>query len=121
MNITVTGPRELSPDAADRCETEAFERYLAPFVEGGHTFFVGGAAGVDTLALRWLVAHRAPVTIVVPATVEDQPGEAGGPIRQARQATLAEVVELDHPSFPEPEAHQARNRYMVDRSAFVIG
>jgi hypothetical protein len=121
MNITVTGPRDPPPDTADRCETMAFERYMAPFVEGGHAFFVGGDAGIDALALRWLITHRAPVTIVVPARVENQPGEAGDPIRQAALASLVEVVELRHPSFPDPEAHQARNRYMVDRSDLVIG
>jgi predicted Rossmann fold nucleotide-binding protein DprA/Smf involved in DNA uptake len=119
MRITITGTRDV-PEAAGRCEA-LFERYLAPYATGGHSFFVGGAVGIDTLALDWLIPRRAPVTVVVPATVEDQPPPARDRIRHAQQAGLAEVVELRHPDFPEAEAYHARNRYMVDRSAFVIG
>ncbi len=120
MNITITGTRDLPDAAAERCEI-LFERYLAPFAKGGHEFFVGGGVGFDTLVLEWLVTRRAPVTVVVPATVDDQPVPARGRIRQAEQAYLAEVVELEDPRYPEPEAYQARDRYMVDRSGLVIG
>jgi hypothetical protein len=120
MNITITGPRAIPPAADDRCEV-LFERYMAPFVRDGHEFFVGGAVGIDTLALEWLITRRSPVTVVVPATVEDQPAPAHERIRHAQRAGLARIVELRHPNFPEPDAYHARNRYMVDRSALVIG
>jgi hypothetical protein len=120
MKITITGPRAMPPAAADRCEV-LFERYMAPFVRNGHEFFVGGAVGIDTLALDWLATRQSPVTVVVPATVEDQQAPADERIRHAQRAGLAEVVELRHPSYPKPDAYHARNRYMVDRSALVIG
>lgn len=119
MRITITGTRGV-PEAAGRCEI-LFERYLAPYATRGNGFFVGGAVGIDTLALDWLTARGAPVTVVVPATVDDQPDPARDRIRAAQRARLAEVVELRHPDFPEAEAYHARNRYMVDRSGFVIG
>ncbi len=53
--------------------------------------------------------------------MEDQPPPARDRIRHAQQAGLAEVVELRDPDFPKAEAYHARNRYIVDRSAFVIG
>jgi predicted Rossmann fold nucleotide-binding protein DprA/Smf involved in DNA uptake len=119
MNITITGPRDVPADADDRSQA-LFARYMAPFVGAGHRFHVGGAIGVDTLALDWL-AGRAPVTVVVPATVEDQPGPARDRIRRAERDGLAVVVELRHRAFPKAEAYYARNRYMVDRSELVIG
>jgi hypothetical protein len=99
MKITITGPRAMPPAAADRCEV-LFERYMAPFVREGHEFFVGGAVGIDTLALDWLATRQSPVTVVVPATVEDQQAPADERIRHAQRAGLAEVVELRHPSTP---------------------
>jgi hypothetical protein len=119
MRITITGPPEV-PEAAERWQV-LFEWYVGPFAHSGHDFFVGGGAGIDTLALQWLVMHRAPVTVVVPATVEDQPDEARERIRETERAVLAEVVELRHPEFPDAAAYQARDRYMVDRSSLVIG
>jgi predicted Rossmann fold nucleotide-binding protein DprA/Smf involved in DNA uptake len=118
VRITITGTRDV-PEAAGDCQ--ALFEWMRPYAAAGHGFFVGGAVGIDTLALGWLVSRRAPVTVVVPATVEDQPAAACGRIRQAERAGLAEVVELHHPGFPEAEAFHARNRYMVDRSQFVVG
>ncbi len=120
MNITITGTRNVPAGASDRCEV-LFERCMGPFVRDGHAFFVGGAVGIDTLALDWLVGQQAPVTVVVPATVEDQPGPARDCIRSAQHAGLAAVVELRHRDFPAPDAYHARNRYMVDRSGLAIG
>ena len=119
MRITITGTRDL-PDPPGATEV-LLEEHLGPYAAAGHGFFVGGAMGVDTLALEWLLTRRAPVTVVVPATVEDQPTPARDRIRQAERAGLAEVVELRHPDFPKTEAYHARNRWMADRSELVIG
>ncbi len=119
MDITITGTRDISRDAA--YYEELFEWFLAPFAEDGHAFWVGGAVGIDTVALGWLTVRQAPVTVVVPATVEDQPATASSLIRRVHDAKLAELVELKHPSPPQADAYHARNRYMVDRSEFVIG
>jgi hypothetical protein len=119
MNITITGTGEVRADATERWEL-LLEHYVAPFAKGGHEFFVGAGTGIDTLALQFLVTRRAPVTVVVPAAVDDLPDEARDRIRRAEQAYLAEVVELKDPRFPEPEAYQARDQYMVDRSALLV-
>jgi hypothetical protein len=47
-----------------------FEAYLRPFAGEGPHVYVGGAPGIDTLALGWLVEHTpAALTVVVPCTV----------------------------------------------------
>ncbi len=120
MRITITGTRDIDDAGAEHYQ-ELFDRFLAPFATGGNQFFVGGAVGIDTHALGWLTVHRLPVTVVVPATVDDQPDPAAGLIRKVQRDALGAVVELAHPAFPEAEAYHARNRWMVDRSQFTIG
>jgi hypothetical protein len=119
MRIAITGTRDL-PDPPGATEA-LLEEHPRPYAAAAHGFFVGGAVGVDTHALEWLLTRRAPITVVVPATIEDQPAPARDRIRQAERAGLAEVVELRHPDFPKAEAYHARNRWMVDRSELIIG
>jgi hypothetical protein len=95
-----------------------FAEFLMPFVTGETTVYVGGAKGIDSLALTWLVANTG-VRVVVAA-----PGEVGGQPEEARIAIAAalehsprvEVVELGHPEFPSAAAYHSRNRWMVDRA-----
>jgi hypothetical protein len=119
--ITVSGARVTNLRFA-AANDELFAEYLAPFAAEHTQFYVGGAVGIDSLALRWLVEKsRAIVTVVVPATVADQPDNAQDEILAAsRLGRLSEIVELRHPRFPEAEAYHARNRWMVDHSAFLI-
>ncbi len=120
MRITITGTRDTDDARAGHYQ-KVFDRFLAPFATAGHQFLVGGAVGIDTHALGWLTGHRLPVTVVVPATVEDQPDLAASLIRKVQQDALATVVELRNAAFPEAEAYHARNRWMVDRSQLTIG
>lgn len=95
---------------------------LAPFNAEEMHWFVGGANGMDTYALRWFIKHAVGrVTIVVPWTLDQQPAEAKRYIRAAMGTERFDLVELQHPRFPAPEAYHARNHDMVDRSELVIG
>ncbi|MFE2751126.1 hypothetical protein ACFXGA_03875 [Actinosynnema sp. NPDC059335] len=118
-NITVTGTRSISDEDSDRLEA-LFRDYLLPFA-AAH-FYIGGAAGIDTATLDWLAEHTsAPLTVVVPCTVVDQPQPASSAIERWRAHNrLTEVIELAAPALGT-SAYHARNEYMVDRSEFVIG
>jgi hypothetical protein len=99
-----------------------FGNYLRPFADSDAHFYLGGAAGIDTVALGWLAEHtQASLTVVVPCTVADQPAAASDAIRRWKlKGRLAAVVELRADKLGT-SAYHARNRWMVDRSGFVIG
>lgn len=117
--VTITGARSIE-DAAGLAG--AFDDYLRPFASTGAHFYLGGATGVDTLALRWLAERSsAALSVVVPCTAADQPSDAAEAIAAlSRQSRLDKLVELAAPHLGSA-AYQARNRWMVDRSSLVIG
>ncbi|MFF0737727.1 hypothetical protein ACFYVK_39710 [Streptomyces chartreusis] len=97
-----------------------FAAYLEPWAREGSHFYVGGAVGIDTLALLWLSEHSlARMTVVVPGTVAQQPEQARLAIAGCRDR-ITEIVELGAGELRTP-AYHARNRYMVDRAQLVIG
>jgi hypothetical protein len=119
--VTITGAR--STEHLSRTElTALFELYVLPFAEPDAHFYVGGALGIDTLALDWLAeATTSQVSVVVPRSVRDQPDAAVEAITTWQQVgRLAEVVELKTDELGT-DGYFARNRWMVDRSEFVIG
>src|SRR4051812_47465827 len=79
-----------------------FTEFLAPFVSDNAVVYVGGAKGIDSLALIWLVANTtARVVVAAPGTVRGQPEEAQAAIVAAvERSSQVEVVELCHPEFP---------------------
>ena len=99
-----------------------FETYLRPFAGEGSHIYVGGALGIDTLALSWLAEHTvAALTVAVPCTLADQPEQARQTVlRATRRAQRVSLVELCASQLGT-EAYHARNRWMVDRSDLVIG
>ncbi|WP_028921303.1 hypothetical protein [Pseudonocardia acaciae] len=119
--VTITGSR-----STDRRSPEHFQKlfglYLAPFAHRDSQFYVGGAVGIDTLTLSWLAAYtRSSIAVVVPCTVDAQPQEASHAIKfWDTQRRLTEVVELNAPQLGT-DAYHARNRWMVDRSEFIVG
>lgn len=123
MNITITGPREVD-DIDIRTFGTLFKFFLGSFDKPDVNWFVGGARGVDTIALHWLwlegVGH---VTVVVPHFIGDQPECSWNMIRDVQMYAPERltVVELEHDQFPEPSAFHDRNHYMVDRSNLVVG
>ncbi|MEU6964597.1 hypothetical protein [Streptomyces chrestomyceticus] len=118
-SITVTGTRSTGHHS-DQWYRTTFSAYLAPFAAPRAHFFIGGAKGIDSLALLWLAARsRSAITVVVPMTVAQQPEEARQAIAQCR-SRISEVVELQAPEL-HPAAYHARNRWMVDRSDLTIG
>ena len=83
--IAITGTR--TPGIVDEDLADRFDRYLAPFDGPASTWLLGGAGGIDTLALRWLTEHgEGDLVVAVPVAMADQPGEAGAAIRQAEAA-----------------------------------
>lgn len=121
LTVTVTGSR--STDHRDRADYhEVFRAYLGPFAAPAARFYLGGASGIDTLALDWLAERtKVSITVAVPCTVADQPPDARDSITTVqRNGRLDELVELEQSGLGAP-AYHARNRWMVDRSALVIG
>ncbi|GAA4804900.1 hypothetical protein [Streptomyces ziwulingensis] len=96
-----------------------FGEYLGPFANGAH-FYLGGAKGIDSLALLWLARNtEAGLTVVVPGTVDQQPTRARQAVAQVRDR-VTEVVQLRAPELSTASYH-ARNRWMVDHSTMTIG
>jgi hypothetical protein len=118
--VTITGTRSTGHRPFEEYRY-LFEEYLAPFALDGVQFYLGGAKGIDSLALLWLTREtRVRLTVAVPARLADQPVDARQAVAAAKDADrLDELVELGGP-LATPGYH-ARNRWMVDRSEMVIG
>lgn len=118
--VTITGTRATADVAVD--VEQALQEYVLPFAKAGVHFYLGGAAGIDTMGLRWLAEHTSVgLSVVVPRFVVDQPASATGAVAEWNECgRLAEVVELGAAEL-DTAAYHARNRWMVDRSEFVIG
>lgn len=119
--VTITGSRRT--EHREPAEYGLlFDAYLRPFASGGSHIYVGGAVGIDTLALAWLAEHTpAALTVVVPCTLADQPEQARQTVlRVTRHVQRGSLVELGAPQLGA-EAYHTRNRWMVDRSDLVIG
>ncbi|MBB5157964.1 DNA-protecting protein DprA [Saccharopolyspora phatthalungensis] len=101
---------------------ELFRCYLAPFSSPNAHVYLGGAIGIDTEALVWLAEHtRVALTVAVPCVLADQPEDAVNAVRHWQERKRVKgIVELGAPSLGTV-AYHARNRWMVDRSDFVIG
>ncbi|WHT22551.1 hypothetical protein N8J89_16255 [Crossiella sp. CA-258035] len=119
--VTITGPRAVA-DLPVAELGRRFEAYLGPFAVPGSHFYLGGATGVDTLALDWLAQHTgAALTVAVPCRLVDQPTDARQVVaRWQSRDRLTEVVELRAATLGT-DAYHARNRWMVDRSSLVVG
>lgn len=118
-HVTITGTRSIPSESE---LPGVFDEYLRPFAAPDAHFYLGGAAGIDTAALDWLADRsQASLTVVVPCAVADQPAAAAASIHRWQDAgRLVEVVELGADRLGTA-AYHARNRWMVDRSGFVIG
>jgi hypothetical protein len=119
--VTITGTRSVPAAAGDRLD-ELFRDYLLPFASADLMFYVGGAVGIDSLTLTWLARNtNAALTVVTPCSLKDQPEAAQEAVEACRRAgRLAELVELGGERLGTATYH-ARNRWMVDRSGFVVG
>ncbi|MCT6775357.1 hypothetical protein LXH09_01710 [Streptomyces sp. CS7] len=116
--VTITGTRRTGHKTTAEY-ADLFELYLGPFAQGAH-FYIGGAAGIDSLALLWLADRTAAaITIVAPSTMGRQPVEAQEAVARSR-GRIKEVVELGAAELSAP-AYHARNRWMVDRTSMTIG
>jgi predicted Rossmann fold nucleotide-binding protein DprA/Smf involved in DNA uptake len=118
-SVAITGTRSIG-DAPDDKLTEVFETYLRPFAGSTTHFYVGGASGVDTVALQWLAASEAELTVVVPCRVVDQPAGSADVIGRLRADGRLAVVEMGATLLGRA-AYHARDRWMVDHAGLVIG
>lgn len=119
--VTVTGSRSTHHRKAAEYG-RLFGSYLQPFADRDTHVYIGGAPGIDTLALDWLVERSsAALTVVVPCTLADQPDDARAAVlKTSSRAQRISLVELCAVQLDE-DAYHARNRWMVDRSDLVIG
>ncbi|MDV6011663.1 hypothetical protein [Haloechinothrix sp. LS1_15] len=119
--MTITGTRSTSGvDDADLWEL--FCGYVQPFTADGVMFYLGGAVGIDTIALHWLAENsNVAITVVVPCAVVHQPSAAADAIASWNEGgRVSAVVELGAQQL-DTAAYHARNRWMVDRIELVIG
>ncbi|MGW0905071.1 hypothetical protein [Streptomyces sp. NPDC002853] len=116
--VAITGTRTTSHRGLDEYAS-LFASYLGPFSDDAH-FYIGGAKGIDSLALLWLAGNTsAQITIVVPGRLDQQPAEARQAIARS-QDRVKDIIELKAVELRSPAYHE-RNRYMVDRSSMVAG
>jgi hypothetical protein len=123
LRVAVTGTRAV-PEPAPATVRTTLADHLEPYCAPDTTWLLGGAAGIDTLALTWLAERpdRGRIVVAVPVTVIAQPVVAGEAIRAARRARrLAKLVELNHPEGLGTAAYAARNRWLVERADLVVG
>ncbi|MEI5034195.1 hypothetical protein RB201_20125 [Streptomyces sp. S1A(2023)] len=81
--VTITGTRETGHKSLAEY-ADLFEQYLEPFVPAAH-FYLGGAVGIDSLALLWLADRTtAAITVVAPGTLSQQPAEAREAVARTR-------------------------------------
>lgn len=120
QTVTITGTRSTGHRAVDDYRA-MFDEYVRPFARPGIRFHLGGASGIDSLALLWLAEETGTELVVAaPASLTDQPADARDAVAAVRDTgRLAELVELG--GSLNTEGYFARNRWMVDRSGFVIG
>ncbi|MFF5264248.1 hypothetical protein ACFY4C_35430 [Actinomadura viridis] len=120
QGVTITGTRTTGHRSPVGYR-ELFEEFIRPFATPVTRFYLGGATGIDSLALLWLAGDtEVALTVAVPARLVDQPADARHAIASAREAgRLKEVVELG--GVTRTPGYHARNRWMVDRSDLVIG
>ncbi|MFI7285244.1 DNA-processing protein DprA [Streptomyces anulatus] len=116
--VTITGTRETGHKSLAEY-ADLFEQYLEPFLPAAH-FYLGGAVGIDSLALVWLTDRTtAAITVVAPGTLSQQPAEAREAVARTR-GRITEIVELAAAELRSP-AYHARNRWMVDHTSMTIG
>jgi predicted Rossmann fold nucleotide-binding protein DprA/Smf involved in DNA uptake len=118
--VTITGTRSTGHRPPSDYPA-LFEEFIRPFATPSTRFYLGGATGIDSLGLLWLADEtKANLTVAVPAKLVDQPADARHAIATAQAANrLDELVELCGEA--RTPGYHARNRWMVDRSDFVIG
>jgi predicted Rossmann fold nucleotide-binding protein DprA/Smf involved in DNA uptake len=109
-SITITGSRDVDRDSA----RSLFEQHLSSFLHQGHTWFLGGAHGIDEWAIEWLLEQNEVCWVVVPYTRAQQPRWLHPWLEQVER-----VVELQLPR--RKSASSFRNRYMIDQSKIVFG
>ncbi|NKZ03304.1 hypothetical protein [Actinomadura latina] len=118
--VTITGTRSTGHRNLAEYR-ELFEDYVRPFAQPGVRFHLGGASGIDSLALLWLAGETdTELVVAVPAKLADQPADARHAVETARVADrLTDLVELGGQT--RTAGYHARNRWMVDRSQLTIG
>lgn len=124
LTIAITGTRQV--ESREEILDELLERVLTPFAHAlspDRGWLLGGAAGVDTLALRFLAGFDSGrLTVAVPVRTTDQPADAQAVITRARAAGRVDrIVELGHPEGIGQPAFTARNFWLVEHSDLVIG
>lgn len=109
-SIAIAGSRDVGSETARLL----FEQHLSPLLYQSRTWLLGGARGIDQLAIEWLLERNETCWLVIPYTMASQPKWMQPLFEQADR-----VVELQLPR--RKSACAFRNRYMVDLCGIVIG
>jgi hypothetical protein len=123
QGVTITGTRDTNGIRKMALRTLFFS-VAKPFDSSLTTWYVGGAKGIDTEFLEWVVDNTmGRVHIVVPDIVKTQPLAARIVIEKALESDhlTAKVSLTELAGGQNANSYHARNRYMVDRSQAIIG
>ena len=119
-----TGHREMPLDLTGGIRQRVIETIDGLYAEGINTYYAGGARGFDALASEVVIERRAelPDLRLVIAAPHDGHTARWSAEEQARYARIAE--QADEVVSLAPHYYngcmQARNRYMVERSAVCV-
>lgn len=103
MILVISGIRDPAPEAFDDIDLAVLDAASA-----ATEVRIGGALGVDTIAIMALAAHPAHVIVYVPYALRDQPAKAKAAVSEVAD----HVVELHLPR--SKGAYLARNAHMLD-------
>ena len=105
--IAITGNRDYADPAA---LFRGLDRI------GARQYFLGGARGIDTEALKYIAQTQKEsiITVVVPNTIGEQPLDAQAAIKQF----ATNIIEMKNTG---PDRFQLRNELMVDMADKTLG
>lgn len=120
--VTISGTRKTR-SINPRDLAIVFRAATYVFDEDDTTWYVGGATGIDTLFLDWMIVRlQGFIHIVIPTKLEDQPRDAQRAIRNALSQLPRDVMLTElNSKAGSPEKYYVRNRFMVDRSQMLLG
>lgn len=123
---TFTGHRDMTPAEIEAVEPELKRLITALASHGVDTYVAGGALGFDTLVaatvinLRRTTLPQIKLVLAIPCPEQaDRWSAADRALYESIRENADEVCVIS-PHYSNGCMHK-RNRYMVDRSAFLIG
>jgi len=121
--VCFTGRRDISAEDVPRVECELYSIVKQLAKDGYNCFICGGALGFDTLAATAVIKHKREfdikLIIAVPHKGQDVLWAKHDRVRYAHILANADEVIYLAERYTQG-CMQARNRYMVDKSALLV-